>query len=119
MPSVIGSLGWYKKGGEKSLFNQQPIDAAYMILANIKCWEITGREKYLLEAKKFVSWFWGNNILGLSLIDLKDESCQDGVWQTGLNPNRGAENIVCYLLVQEAMSYHLDYLGKTRGGGIR
>lgn len=107
VPIVIGSIGWHKKGSKKALFDQQPIDATYMVLANVKAWEQTGQKNYLLQAKKFVSWFWGNNILGLSLIDLEDESCQDGIAKVGLNTNRGAENIVCYLLAQETMSRHL------------
>lgn len=114
VPTVIGSMGWYEKGGKKSLFDQQPIDATYMVLANASAWESTGNERYLLEAKKFVSWFWGNNILGLSLIDLEDESCLDGIKRGGLNLNRGAENIVCYLLAQECMSRHLDFMGEKK-----
>lgn len=109
-PIVIGSLGWYRKGGKKALFNQQPIDAAYQILANEKAWEISGDEKYLNKVKLYLSWFWGNNISGLSLMDGSGDSCLDGIWERGLNPNRGAENIVCYLLAQKAIARHFDFL---------
>jgi hypothetical protein len=109
VPMVIGNLGWYEKGKGKAIFNQQPIDAAYQILANKKAWELSGNDNYIYKAKEFVSWFWGNNILGRSLLDVSDDSCLDGIRQNGLNPNRGAENIVCYLLAQESMSHHLDF----------
>lgn len=100
MPIAVGNHNWYWKNGKKSLFDQQPIDPAYQILANTKAYDVTGDTNYLKEACTYYEWFFGNNIVKLPLIDLNDSSCKDGIMQNGLSPNKGSENIVCFLIGQ-------------------
>jgi len=106
-PIAIGNDGWYARGGEKALFDQQPVDPAYQVLANVKAWELSGEKKYLDEAKIYFSWFWGNNVLGKPLIDFSDGSCHDAICSRGVSGNRGAESIICYLLAQNAIWKYL------------
>ncbi|MCL5410620.1 MAG: hypothetical protein M1324_02055 [Patescibacteria group bacterium] len=100
-PIVIGNKGWFPKHGRKAIFDQQPIDAAYQVLANLKAYKQTNNKKYLKEAKIYFSWFWGNNIIRQSLINKRYESCGDGLGQIGIDLNCGAESTICYLLAQE------------------
>lgn len=101
IPITIGNKGWYLKGKKKAVFDQQPIDAAYQVLANLRAWESTSLPKYMNEAKKYFSWFWGNNLVGKPLINTRRESCYDGLHSGGTSKNCGSESIVCYLLAQE------------------
>jgi len=102
VPMAIGCNGWYPRGGQKAHYDQQPIDPAYQVLANIQAYKQTGKTKYLKEAHLYMEWFWGNNLRKLSLISEDDQAVHDGLHEKGINQNRGAENIVCYLLAQEA-----------------
>lgn len=97
IPSPIGSNGWYYKGGAKALFDQQPIDAAYMVLCLEKAYEATGDKSYLDWAGKWYRWFYGNNINNISLID-KNLACYDGLNPEGVNLNQGAESNICFLM---------------------
>jgi len=75
---------------------------------------MTRSYKYLEEAKEYFGWFWGKNLIGKPLID-SDDSCADAVCSYGIQKNRGAESIICYLLAQDAI---WSYLPKSnlRGG---
>ncbi|MBW2995191.1 glycosyltransferase, partial [Candidatus Woesearchaeota archaeon] len=44
--SIIGNQGWQSKGEKKPNFDQQPIDAWYLIEAYDKAYEITEKSKY-------------------------------------------------------------------------
>lgn len=107
VPVLIGNKGWWEKEGEKSLYDQQPVDAAYMIMSNVLAYEISYDHTFIDEALLFYSWFWGNNTLGKSLIVEKDSSVLDGLQENGPSQNRGAENIICFLLAQKAMEPYL------------
>ena len=107
-PITIGNKGWYWKFGKKAVFDQQPIDAAYQVLANTKAWEMTKNRKYLNEAKSYFGWFWGDNIVQMPVVGADDESCHDGLHCDGISEDRGSESIVCYLLAQEEIWPHLQ-----------
>lgn len=97
VPTPIGNQGWYKKGGEKALFEQQPIDVAYMVCCLEKAFLATKNQFYLDWAKKWWKWFWGNNINKIPLIDNK-YGCYDGLTKEGVNLNQGAESNICFLM---------------------
>jgi hypothetical protein len=97
VPSPIGNEGWYYKGHAKALFDQQPIDAAYMVCCLEKAYDATGNDLYSDWAKKWYRWFFGNNINKVSLID-KDFACYDGLNPEGVNLNQGAESNICFLM---------------------
>ncbi len=97
VPAPIGNKGWFYKNGEKSLFDQQPIDAAYMTCCLEKSYLATQKDFYLRWAEKWWGWFWGNNVKRISLID-KDFACFDGLTENGVNLNQGAESNICFLM---------------------
>lgn len=97
VPAPIGNYGWYKKDQKKAIFDQQPIDAAYMVCCLEKAYLSTKNQLYLSWAKKWWEWFWGNNINKISLID-KDYACHDSLTKEGISLNQGAESNICFAL---------------------
>ena len=104
LPIAIGNKDWYFYKKKKSLFDQQPIDPAYQVLANLKAYDVFREKQYLDSAKLFYSWFLGNNIANEPLVDFVDGSCRDGIAEDGLSKNKGAENVVCFLLAHKAIN---------------
>jgi len=97
IPCPIGNNGWYYKGMKKAIFDQQPIDAAYMVCCLEKAYEATNKIYYLDWAKKWFKWFFGNNIKRISLLD-KGFGCFDALTPDGVNLNQGAESNICFLM---------------------
>src|SRR3972149_6152029 len=97
VPAPIGNKGWYFKGREKALYDEQPIDAAYMVCCLEKAYHATEDKFYLDWAEKWYRWFFGNNINNISLID-KNFACYDGLTPEGVNLNQGAESNICFLM---------------------
>ncbi len=97
IPLVVGTRGWWKRGGMMALYDQQPIDVSYLVLASISAYKVTKNEFYLKKARFYYSWFEGNNLKKVRMIR-DDGACFDGLWEDRLNRNGGAESIICYLL---------------------
>jgi glycosyltransferase involved in cell wall biosynthesis len=96
--SLVGNKKWYKKGGERSKFDQQPIDAAASVLMFFKAFEATGDKKYIKKMKTAFMWFLGENELGIPLYDFETFGCCDGLEISRVNTNQGAESCLSYLL---------------------
>jgi glycosyltransferase involved in cell wall biosynthesis len=101
---LIGNEGWYRKGGERALFGQQPIDAGYLVEAYVAASEVTNVNKYLELARLAFDWFLGRNRLNTALYDFADGSVADGIDSNGISSNQGAESVVCYLLAVLGLS---------------
>lgn len=97
IPSPIGNKNWFKKDGNKAIFDQQPIDVAYMICCLEKAFEATKNVFYLDWAKKWWGWFLGENIKKTSLITSK-YACYDSLTPNGVNLNQGAESNICFIM---------------------
>ena len=98
IPLVIGCKGWHCKGEfELPEYDQQPIDAAYMVCCLETAYETTGDNYYLEWLIKWWKWFYGNNLKNVCMIDNKG-CCYDGITITGVNENQGAESNICYLM---------------------
>ncbi len=97
VPSPVGNEGWYFKGGKKALYDQQPIDPAYMVCCLEKAYLATKDNFYRNWAKKWYRWFFGCNTKGISLID-DNFACYDGLTPGGVNLNQGAESNICFLM---------------------
>ena len=112
IPCPIGNNGWYVKGKEKAIYDQQPIDPAYMVCCLEKAFETTKDNYYLDWAKKWWSWFLGNNINKVSMVT-DDSSCYDGLTKEGPNKNSGAESSICFImayLAAKRLNIHKDIL---------
>jgi len=96
--SLIGNESWYKKGGERSVFAQQPIDAQAMVLMFHQAYNLTKDKEYLNKLFTSYMWFLGENDLRLSLYDFETKGCCDGIESYGVNRNQGAESSLAYLI---------------------
>jgi len=104
IPAPIGQNGWYIRGQEKALYDQQPLEAADMVLAAAELNTLTGEEKYLEKALEWQDWYKGGNISKTMMIDTATGGVYDGLLPKGVNKNQGAESIVTYLLAYLALS---------------
>ena len=93
----IGNSDWYPHGEEKSLYDQQPVEAATMAEAALAGFRLLGDEKYLATFRRAYDWFQGRNSLGQQLADVRCGACCDGLQASGVNRNQGAESTLAYL----------------------
>ena len=93
----IGNRGWYKRGHERAIYDQQPIEASCLTDAAIAAFQTTNNEVYLNVAYDTFRWFLGRNLKGLVLVNPENGSCCDGLTPQGLNLNKGAEATLAYL----------------------
>lgn len=94
----VGNNGWLSSDGRGNLYDQQPIDAGYMVEAYLAAYDINGDTKYLDLAQTAFEWFLGRNRSGESIYDFVTGGCNDGLGQHGVNLNQGAESTICFLL---------------------
>jgi len=99
--SPIGSSGWWPRGGVRSRFDQQPIEATSMILAAHAAFRVTGKERYRRVVEMAYGWFLGDNDLGLALADPATGGCHDGLTPRAANANQGAESTLMWLTALE------------------
>jgi glycosyltransferase involved in cell wall biosynthesis len=103
----IGNAGWYKKGGTKARFEQQPIEANAMIEACVEAFNVTRDKMWIDNAVMCFNWFLGFNDLNMPLYDPKTGGCRDGLKADGINQNEGAESSLAWLL--SLMTLHKLY----------
>ncbi|MFH1264055.1 MAG: glycosyltransferase [Pseudomonadota bacterium] len=94
----IGSTGFYRRGGERARFDQQPIEAQTMISAYLDAYRITGDKKWQKDAQRTFEWFLGRNDLRLPLYDPATGGCRDGLHSDRVNQNQGAESTLAFLM---------------------
>ncbi|HXM20458.1 MAG TPA: glycosyltransferase family 4 protein [Terriglobales bacterium] len=94
----IGSQGFYRKGGEKARFDQQPIEAAGAVSACLQAYRVTGDSRWRAEAWSAFNWFLGDNDLQLPLYDSVTGGCRDGLHPDRANENQGAESTLSFLM---------------------
>ena len=94
----IGNSGWYKKGGPKARFDQQPIESNAMIEACIEAFNVTRDKAWIDHAVMCFNWYLGHNDLNMPLYDAKTGGCRDGLMADGINQNEGAESSLAWLL---------------------
>jgi glycosyltransferase involved in cell wall biosynthesis len=98
---VISNKTWLHKeniavyitaGGE------QPIDVAYTVLAMHKFYDVFKDEAYLRRMEISFNWFLGNNHLQQVIYNPRTGGCYDGLEESYVNLNQGAESTVSYLM---------------------
>ncbi|MFH1711601.1 MAG: glycosyltransferase [Nanoarchaeota archaeon] len=95
--SPIGESGWCKRNGERSFFDQQPLDAASMAETCLEAYKITGKREYYKRAILAFNWFLGKNHLNQMMYDETTGGCYDGLSRDNVNVNQGAESTITYL----------------------
>lgn len=93
----IGSNGFYKKGGERPRFDQQPVEAQAMVSACLEAYRITREKKWYNESRRAFEWFLGRNDLHLPVYDPTTGGCRDGLHPDRPNENQGAESTLAFL----------------------
>jgi hypothetical protein len=98
--STIGN-GWWRRGGTKSRFDQQPIEATALLLAAAAAYEATADDKYRAVMELGYGWFLGANDLGVPIAVAERGACYDGLTPDGVNLNQGAESTLMWLIASE------------------
>jgi glycosyltransferase involved in cell wall biosynthesis len=111
---LVGNEGWYKQKGNKAIFGQQPIDAAYLTEAYVTAYEVTQDEKYLQLANRSFEYFLGRNRLKAIMYDHSNGAVCDGLDPKGMNPNQGAESVVCFIMALEMLARYSDNIAVTQ-----
>lgn len=96
----IGNRDWYSHGEEKSLYDQQPVEASTMADAALAGLALRGDAKYRAIFQRAHGWFLGQNSLELQMADVAAGACFDGLEPAGVNRNQGAESTLAYLWTQ-------------------
>jgi glycosyltransferase involved in cell wall biosynthesis len=94
----IGSQGFYRQGGEKARFDQQPLEAAGAVSACLEAYRVMGDNRWRNEAWSAFNWFLGENDLQLPLYDSVTGGCRDGLHPERANENQGAESTLSFLI---------------------
>ncbi|RZJ27489.1 MAG: glycosyltransferase, partial [Flavobacterium sp.] len=94
---VISNRNWYVKGGERNHFGEQPIDVAYTIMTLDVFYRYFKKQSYQKQLNSAFEWFLGKNHLNRIIYNPLTGGCFDGLEETNVNLNQGAESTVSYL----------------------
>jgi glycosyltransferase involved in cell wall biosynthesis len=97
---VISNKGWLQKGQEAGQFGEQPIDVAYTIMTLSKFYDVFMDEEYHKKMDIAFNWFLGDNRLHQIIYNPCTGGCYDGLEETHVNLNQGAESTVSYLMAR-------------------
>ncbi len=91
----IGNAGWFRRGGPRARYAQQPLEAASFVDAALAAEAATGERRYRRLAECGLEWFFGRN--SRSIVMASGGGCYDGLEELGVNRNMGAESTLAYL----------------------
>src|SRR5579864_1059920 len=94
----IGSNGFYRRGGARANFDQQPVEAQATVSACLEAYDATSDIWWYEQAQRAFDWFLGWNDLGLELYSPESGACGDGLHVDRVNGNQGAESTLAFLL---------------------
>jgi len=98
MLSIIGTDGWYLRGGQRARFDQQPVEAHGLVEACIEAYHVTREDRWITEAYRAFHWFLGDNDLRTAVFDFTTGGCRDGLHPDRVNENQGAESTLAWLM---------------------
>ena len=94
----IGSNGFFRRGGNRANFDQQPVEAQAMMSACLEAYRSTSDPWWYEQARRAFDWFVGWNDLGLELYSPSTGGCRDGLHVDRVNRNQGAESTLAFLM---------------------
>ncbi|MCX6252342.1 MAG: glycosyltransferase [Bacteroidetes bacterium] len=100
---VISNKNWLLKGKEAGHFGEQPIDVAYTIMTLSKFYNVFKDQNYRIKMEIAFNWFLGNNRLHQIIYNPCTGGCHDGLEETHVNLNQGAESTISYLMARLTM----------------
>ncbi|HEY8315079.1 MAG TPA: hypothetical protein VIG51_13030 [Candidatus Baltobacteraceae bacterium] len=98
----IGNDGWYKRGGHRARYAQQPLEAVALVDAALAAYDASGEPCHRSTAQVGLEWFYGRNSRGLVMA--RGGGCLDGLGEHGVNQNMGAESTLAYLSAAYALA---------------
>jgi glycosyltransferase involved in cell wall biosynthesis len=105
---VISNRKWFQKGQEHGHFGEQPIDVAYTIMTLGIFYDVFQDEDYLQKLHIAFNWFLGNNRLQQIVYNPCTGGCYDGMEETHVNLNQGAESTISYLMARLTVEKYED-----------
>lgn len=106
--SLIGNNGWYRKGGVKPQYDQQPVEILSIMEACAQACQIDNENRWRKELDRAFAWFLGKNDIHEYLYDFRTGGCYDGIQRGGVNMNQGAESTLTWLAALHLM-YRMIY----------
>lgn len=100
---VISNKNWLRKGQEPDRFGEQPIDVAYTIMTLSKFYDVFDDEEFRQKMVTAFNWFLGDNRLHQIIYNPCTGGCYDGLEESNVNLNQGAESTVSYLMARLTM----------------
>jgi len=110
---VISNKNWLQKGGVATRSGEQPIDVSYTIMTLSMFYDTFHEESYLLNMETAFNWFSGNNRLHQIVYNPCTGGCYDGLEETHVNLNQGAESTVSYLMARLTMERYVNFGRQT------
>lgn len=95
---VISNQGWYKKDTQPNKYGEQPIDVSYTIQTLDLFYKTFKDPMYKTMMQTAFNWFLGENHLNQIMYNPLTGGCYDGLEETNVNLNQGAESTICYLM---------------------
>jgi len=94
----IGTRGFFERGMQAAVFDQQPVDACATVSACMQAFRATGDHRWSEHARRAFTWFLGQNQLQQALYDPLSGGCRDALHVDRMNENEGAESTLSFLL---------------------
>lgn len=109
--SPVGNDGWYHRGGNFPVYDQQAIETMAMVLMHFQAYELFREPEYIEKMFLCYKWFLGENSLRAPLYDHETKGCCDGLLPTSINRNQGAESTLAYLISHLTVlkAFELEY----------
>jgi glycosyltransferase involved in cell wall biosynthesis len=76
--------------------DEQPLDAAAFVEAELAAFAVTGEPEHAVRAQHAFDWFLGRNRLHRPLYDFATGGCSDGLGDESTNDNEGAESTLAF-----------------------
>jgi hypothetical protein len=93
---LTGHRGRRRDEPAESSGDEQPLDAAALVEAELAAFAITGAAEHGIRATRAFEWFLGRNGLRKPLYDFATGGCSDGLGSEALNQNEGAESTLAF-----------------------
>jgi glycosyltransferase involved in cell wall biosynthesis len=91
-----GHQGRHRGEAAPGLGDEQPLDAAALVEAELVAFAVTHRTEHGVRARRSFEWFLGRNRLHRPLYDFATGGCSDGLGTEELNRNEGAESTLVF-----------------------
>lgn len=104
---VISNKHWLQKGQKAGQFGEQPIDVAYTIMTLSLFYTVFKVKEYQTKKETAFNWFLGKNRLNQIIYNPSTGGCYDGLEETHVNLNQGAESTVSYLMARLTVDQHV------------